>query len=228
MNTPSASPARLLSLFLGQVQEVPEEGSGEWWDKPWRSSFFRERQTAPCWLGYEGFRADEQADRRVHGGVDRAVCVYPDEHYPFWHETLTGVPLPQGAFGENFTTQGLLETEVCIGDHYQLGGAVVQVSQPREPCWKLARRWRVKHLTALVEQTGRTGFYFRVLQHGLVGPGDRFTLLKRPFPEWTPARCNPLRHHDKEDHTAALALAVCPLLSAVWKDALWARSRQEA
>jgi MOSC domain-containing protein YiiM len=155
------------------------------------------------------------------------VCVYPDEHYPFWHRTLTEVQLPHGAFGENFTTQGLQETEVCIGDRYQLGGAVVEVSQPREPCWKLARRWRVKHLTALVEQTGLTGFYFRVLQHGQVAQGDSFILLERPFPEWTLARCNQLRHHDKHNHAAALALAACPLLSAVWKDALWARSRQE-
>ena len=147
---------------------VTPQGSGEWWDKEWRTGFHKEAREGPCWLGYQGFRGDEVADTRYHGGVDKAVCVYPAEHYPFWNGVPGMAAAGPGGFGENLTTEGLLEEEVCIGDIHALGEALVQVSQPRQPCWKLARRWRVKDLALQVERTGRTGFYFRVLRHGEV------------------------------------------------------------
>lgn len=85
--------------------------------------------------GVRGFSGDEQADRKHHGGVEKAVCVYPVEHYEYWHEHLPELALPHGAFGENLTTSGLLESGVSVGDVYELGEAIVQVSQPRQPCW---------------------------------------------------------------------------------------------
>jgi MOSC domain-containing protein YiiM len=216
------------ALFLGRAQEIASTGTESWWDKPWSTGFYKQRQSAESWLGYEGLRGDEQADRRVHGGVDKAVCVYPGEHYPDWRAALRLPDLPLGAFGENFTTLGLLESTVCIGDVFSLGEARVQVSQPRQPCWKLARRWRIKDLTLQVERTGRTGFYFRVLHHGAFRAGDRLALLERPCPEWTIQRCNEVIHHEKDDLATARALAECRFLSATWKDSLWARATKPA
>lgn len=221
-------PATVAALHTGKVATLATGGTGEWWDKPWQTGFFKNAATGPVWLGYEGFRGDEQADRRVHGGTDKAVCVYPAAHYPYWTTTLPVADLPFGAFGENITLDGISETDVCIGDRFTLGEAEVQISQPRQPCWKLARRWQVKDLALQVEQTGFTGFYFRVLRHGHVRAGDSLSLIERPFPEWTIARCNEIMHHAKDDSEAARILSECPLLSASWKDSLWLRSEKKA
>ncbi len=213
----------VLALHTGPAAEVRPQGSGEWWDKEWRTGFHKRAQEGPRWLGYQGFRGDEVADTRYHGGVDKAVCVYPAEHYPHWRELPEMAAAGPGGFGENLTTEGLLEEEACIGDVFSIGEALVQVSQPRQPCWKLARRWRVKDLALQVERTGRTGFYFRVLRHGRVQAGDRFSLLSRANPQWTLDRCNLLMHHEKEDIAAARELSACAELSGSWKDSLWAR-----
>lgn len=216
--------ARVIALHWGKARAVSETGTDQWWDKAWQTGFFKERREGPQWLGYEGFRGDEQADRRYHGGVDKAVCVYPEEHYAFWRDQLALPDFPHGAFGENLTVRGLDESLACIGDIYTLGDAMVQVSQPRQPCWKLARRWRIKDLTARVESTGFTGYYFRVLRHGWVEQGGPLMLQDRSLPEWTIARCNDVMHREKDNREAARALAECSLLSASWKDSLWARS----
>lgn len=216
------------ALFLGRAQDITDTGSAQWWDKPWQTGFFKQLQTEPCWLGYGGFLGDQQADRANHGGVDKAVCVYPIEHYAEWRGTLRLPEVPHGAFGENLTTHGLIESSVCIGDVFTVGEARVQISQPRQPCWKLARRWRIKDLSAQVERTGRTGFYFRVLRHGTVAAGDAITLVERTCAEWTIERCNEVMHHEKDDLAAARALAGCPLLSGSWKDSLWARASRAA
>ena len=220
--------AKVLTLHLGRARQIESTDSGEWWDKPWQTGFYKEAQSGPCWLGYEGFRSDEQADRRYHGGPEKAVCVYPAEHYPYWRETLEFPSLPHGAFGENLTLDGLPESEACIGDRFLIGEATVQVSQPRQPCWKLARRWQVKDLTARVEQSGFTGYYFRVLHHGHVQSGDVLELIERPFPDWTIERCNQVMHHLLDDADSARSLAECPLLSSSWKDGLWLRVEKRA
>lgn len=216
---------KLISLQIGKPQTIQPSGTDEWWDKEWTTAFIKTPVMEPVWLGYEGLNGDGQADARVHGGVDRAVCVYPGEHYRFWRDTLQLPELPHGAFGENFTTFNLPESEVCIGDIYSIGDALVQVSQPRQPCWKPSRRWKIKDLALQIEQTGRTGFYFRILRHGLVQAGQSFNLLERPHPQWMVARCNEIFHHQKEDHAAAQALSDCPALSGFWKDHLSTRYR---
>jgi MOSC domain-containing protein YiiM len=216
---------KIVSIQIGPAAEIHAGGSTEWWDKPWRSGFIKQPTAQPVWLSYQGLKGDEQADRANHGGVDKAVCVYPLEHYAHW-QTVLGVPqLPFGALGENFSTADLLEEHVCIGDVYSVGDdARVQVSQPRQPCWKLARRWRRKDLASQVEQSGWTGFYFRVIRHGWVQAGDALELLERRCPNWTIRRCNDVMHHQKQDADAARKLSECPLLSASWRDALWART----
>ncbi len=221
------TPATLLSIQISGVTEIIGTGTDAWWDKPWTTAFYKRQVDGRIWLGYEGLRGDQQADRKHHGGVDKAVCVYGAEHYPGWRDSLNLAEMAHGAFGENFTVQGMAEADICIGDVFQIGAVRVEVSQPRQPCWKLARRWRIKDLTAQVEQTGRTGFYFRVLQHGWVHAGERFERVERPFPKLTIAHANDVMHHRKDDFAAARELALCPKLSASWKDSLWLRAENQ-
>ncbi|HLJ24267.1 MAG TPA: MOSC domain-containing protein [Candidatus Acidoferrales bacterium] len=115
---------------------------------------------------------DRQADLTVHGGRDKAVYAYPSEHYPFWKEQLPGVDLPWGAFGENLTTEGLLEEEVHIGDRFTIGGAEIVVTQPRLPCFKLNLKFDRHDMIKRFLASHFTGFYFRVLREGEVGAGD--------------------------------------------------------
>ena len=220
-------PSQLLSIQVSPVSEIATTGGDAWWDKPWTTGFYKQNVAGRIWLGYEGLRGDQQADRKHHGGAEKAACVYAVEHYPAWRDSLKLAEMAHGAFGENFTVQGMVEAEVCVGDVFQIGAARVQVSQPRQPCWKLARRWRIKDLTTQVEQTGRTGFYFRVLHHGWVEAGETLELLERPFPRLTIAHANGVMHHRKEDFAAAAELAMCPLLSASWKDSLWQRAENQ-
>ncbi len=211
---------KLISLQLGAVRQIASEATGQWWDEDWRTGLYKRPSAGPQWLGAQGFRGDEQADRKNHGGPDKAVCVYPAEHYPHWNQALGLTELPWGAFGENFTTEGLLETGVCVGDIFGIGAARVQISQPRQPCWKLARRWRIKDLPVQLENAGFTGWYFRVLEEGLVERGASFSLVKRPHPEWTIEQANQVMHHRKHDLAAARLLASCPSLSASWVNSL--------
>jgi MOSC domain-containing protein YiiM len=115
---------------------------------------------------------DEQSDLEVHGGEDKAVYVYPTEHYAYWGEQLPGVPLPWGVFGENLTVEGLLEDAVHIGDRFRIGAAEFAVTQPRMPCYKLALRFGRTDMVKRFMKSGRTGFYLAVLKEGEIGAGD--------------------------------------------------------
>jgi MOSC domain-containing protein YiiM len=214
----------LLSIQIGRPRTMPWAGGPGWGAADeWTSGIDKAPVEGGTWLGYKGLLGDEQADLKNHGGPDKAVNVYASEHYPFWESALAVDAMRPGAFGENFTLRGLVETDTCIGDVFAVGGVQVQVSQPRQPCWKLAR-WRgTRDLVLRVQQTGYTGWYFRVLREGEVRPGDTVTRLARPHPEWSVATANDVMHHRKHDHEAARALAACPALSASWKATLAVR-----
>jgi MOSC domain-containing protein YiiM len=125
-------------------------------------------------LNLEG---DRQADLSVHGGRDKAVYAYPSEHYAYWERELPGVELPWGSFGENLTTQGLLEGEVFLGDRYTIGGAEVVVTQPRIPCFKLNLKFQSDDMARRFLASLRSGFYFRVLREGEIGAGDEIVQI---------------------------------------------------
>lgn len=209
--------AQLISLQVGLPRQISPVGDATASDALWTSGIIKSPVQGDVWLGALNLVGDGQADLQHHGGLHKAVCLYPVEHYPYWQTVLNLVRLPYGAFGENFTTAGLLEETVCIGDSFQVGEAIVQVSQPRQPCWKLARRWGIKDLALQVQESGRTGWYFRVLQEGVVRAGEMMTLLERPYPRWTVATANTLMHQHKDDHEAIRALVACPLLSDNWR-----------
>lgn len=221
MNPPPDN-GSILSLQVGLPREVSETEAGDS-NKAWTTGFFKQHVDGPVWLGSLNLAGDGQADLVHHGGANKAVCAYSADHYPFWQRELECVEMQHGAFGENLTIAGLTEQDVCIGDTWSIGEVLVQVSQPRQPCWKLARRWNIKDLALQVQQTGRTGWYFRVLREGHVAMGMPMTLIERPFSEWTVDKANHIMHHDKQNFVDAARLASIPLLSSNWQESLLRR-----
>jgi MOSC domain-containing protein YiiM len=167
-----------------QVGLPAEHGADVISTTPWQSGIVKLPVDGPVWLDTLNLADDGQHDLVNHGGPWRAVLAYGAAHYPVWQAELAREHLPYGAFGENFTVSVATEDDVCLGDIYAVGAVRVQVSQPRAPCWKLARRWEIKDLAAQVEAKGWGGWYHRVLQTGFVQAGDDYTLLERPCPQW--------------------------------------------
>jgi MOSC domain-containing protein YiiM len=176
----------------------------------------------PLYLSRLNFEGDGQGDLIHHGGREKAVCVYPYEHYPFWENELR-TSLDYGAFGENLTIRGLLETDVCIGDVYKLGQAAVQVSQPRQPCYKLSVRYGAPEMPLKVQHTGYTGFYFRVLEEGIVSKADGLSLLQRHPHAVTVAYANRIMHRAKEEREGIARVLEVEALSENWRNTLLKR-----
>jgi len=212
--------ALVARLNVGLPKPLPYRG------KAVPSGFVKEPVGEPLWLSETGLEGDDQADKKNHGGPEKAVCVYPLEHYPYWEGRL-GRVLPAAAFGENFSTEGFAEPGVRIGDVYRVGdpvrGATVQVSQPRQPCYKLAARHGVKELALWVQRTGLTGFYFRVLEEGEVRAGDGISLVERPREAVSVAEANRVMHLNGYDREGIERLLAVPQLSASWRRTLGKR-----
>lgn len=213
--------ALLQSIQIGQPQRY-EPVEGEASKKGWTTAFFKTPVEGPILLGRLGLNGDQVAEKRVHGGPDKAVCVYSADRYPHWRDTLAepgfgAAGFGAAGFGENFTVTGLDESTVCLGDRWRIGSATVEVSQPRQPCWKLARRWKRKNLTLLVQQTGYTGWYVRVIEEGTVGPGDSIERIARVEPDWTIARANEVMYDLTDNADATAALAAIDTLAGSWK-----------
>lgn len=209
---------KLLSLQVGRPAEhVSELTDGQ--DAAWTSGIWKTSVAGRLRLDRINLDGDAQADLKNHGGPDKAVCCYAAEHYPGWRAALnkTEAEFPFGAFGENFTLEGLTEDAVCIGDLYTVGTARVQVSQPRMPCWKLGRRWERPGLPLEVSGSGQTGFYLRVVDPGEVGAGDELALTERPLPEWPVARVNQAMYVEKDDAALADTLSRLAGLAEAWR-----------
>lgn len=172
-------------------------------------------------VGFLGIAGDEQADLSVHGGPDKAIHHYPRDHYGFWAEALDRHALldAPGAFGENISTEGLVESEACIGDRYRLGTALVEISQGRQPCWKLGHRFGIASVPATVVKTRRSGWYYRVVEEGAVAAGDPLELVERPWPEWSVERVFGLLigGAGKREPDALRALGVMEQLATTWR-----------
>jgi len=182
------------------------------------SGIDKKERIGPVRVGIEGLEGDEQGDRRAHGGPDKAVHLYPREHYEPWITELGALPVlgAPGAFGENLSTTGLLESDVCLGDTVRVGGVVLQVSQSRQPCWRLNHRFGVADMARRVQERSRPGWYCRVLQPGELCAGDPIDLVERPYPEWPLERLIRLLYRsDPADPDLALALRL-PLVPS-WR-----------
>jgi MOSC domain-containing protein YiiM len=156
------------------------------------TGIFKEPVAGPLQLRRLNLDGDRQADLSVHGGPHKAVYAYPSEHYPYWRQELTGMDLPWGMFGENFTTTGLGEDELHVGDCFQIGSARVMVRQPRVPCYKVAAKFQRDDILERFLRSGRSGFYFSVEQEGQVASGDSFGLLSQDRDGITIAEMNRL------------------------------------
>ncbi|NQX95204.1 MAG: MOSC domain-containing protein [Erythrobacter sp.] len=166
----------------------------------------------------EGFAPDEQADRRVHGGPEKAVHLYPLDHHDVWRSELSDAAAlalldEPGAFGSNLSVSGITEEDVFIGDRFRLGSAVIEVNQPRQPCWKVDHRFGVKGMTARIVATGRSGWYFRVLEVGEVQAGDTLERIEDGDTDWSAARVFTALIQGKASREELEILAVHPRLS---------------
>jgi MOSC domain-containing protein YiiM len=221
-------PPTLVSSQVGQPTKYGRDDAADPHDRSWTTAFFKSPVAGPVFAGRTNIVGDAQADLENHGGVDKAVLAYAASHYDLWRRELARPELCFGGFGENLTIAGLTEESICIGDVWSLGEAMFQVSQPRQPCWKLARRWRITELAALVIANGRTGWYLRVLQAGWIEAGQDLTLIERPHPNWTVARANEVMHHRKSDKALARELTALPELSASWQASLRKRTESKS
>jgi MOSC domain-containing protein YiiM len=163
-----------------------------WGGATFKTGIFKSPVQGRVALRTTNLDGDRQADLSVHGGPNKAAYCYPAEHYDPWNVELPDRTRTWGAFGENFTTGGLLETAVSIGDRFRIGSAIVQVTTPRLPCFKLAAKFQRDDMIARFVRSGRCGFYFSVLEEGEVGAGDMFELLGREDPSLTVAEVNRL------------------------------------
>ncbi|HEX6043637.1 MAG TPA: MOSC domain-containing protein [Pyrinomonadaceae bacterium] len=164
---------KIISICVGRPRLVVRNG------EPVSTGIFKEPVNGRVMMRTLNLDGDRQADPTVHGGPLKAVYLYPSEHYPFWKQELPEMELPWGMFGENFTTEGLLETETHIGDRFRIGAAEVMVTQPRMPCYKLGIRFGRNDMLRSFLMSERTGFYLSVLKEGEVGAGDEFELIEK-------------------------------------------------
>lgn len=208
----------VVATLVGRPRAMPP-GPGA--RAAWTSSFVRD-EVAELELEREGPRGNVQVDTVNHGGVDKAVLAYAAGHYPRWRAELARDDLGWGGWGENLVLEGLDEEVVCIGDRYRIGGALVEVSQPRQPCWKLGARWAMPELTRRTIETARTGWYLRVVEPGVVRPGDPVILSSRPRPDWSVARATRVFFGGPVEDRGRLGEV--PELSGAWRMSLAPRS----
>lgn len=221
MNRTQASaapePGRVAAVLVGRALAFTRPGS--------ISAIDKRPVSGPMWVGFEGLVGDEQGDRRVHGGRDKALHLYAFEHYAAWRASfaqpadagryasaLALLDAP-GAFGENLATLGVTEAQLCIADRLRIGGALLEVSQSRQPCWKLNDRFGVADMALRVQQTMRCGWYCRVIEPGVLQAGDAIVLVERRWPQWTLQRLIDLLYRstlDRDQLRQAQALPLVP------------------
>jgi MOSC domain-containing protein YiiM len=208
---------RVVSVNVGQPREVI------WHGKPVLTSIYKYPVEGPLRLELEDFVGDRQADLTVHGGPDKAAYVYPAGYYDEWRRELPDDDLPWGAFGENLTMAGVTDTTVYIGDRFQIGSAEAQVTQPRIPCYKLGVRFGRDSFVKQFLQSGRNGFYFKVLRPGEITAGDAVTLLSRESHGVTVADIVRLYVSDRFDEEGMRRALSSPSLPGGWRE--WFQER---
>jgi len=202
----------LVSVNVGLPREV------DWRGRRVRTSIWKAPVPGRVHVDRLNLEGDRQSDLSVHGGPDKAVYAYPSEHYPYWRRELPGRDLPWGAFGENFTTAGLLEEDVQIGDHLRVGSAEFLVTQPRMPCYKLGLRFGRDDMVKRFLASGRTGFYLAVLREGDVGSGDPIEFTARDGHGVTVADIAALYTRDAENQGLLHRAIDLPALPESWRD----------
>ena len=205
---------KLVSVNVGRPRDV------DWGGRRVRTSIWKAPVTGRLHVNRLNLQGDEQSDLSVHGGPDKAVYVYPSEHYGYWTRELPGIDLPWGALGENFTTEGLLEDSVRIGDRLRIGSAEFAVTQPRMPCYKLGARFGREDMVKRFLASGRTGFYLAVLGEGEVGSGDPIAFTARDDNNVTVADITALYTRAADNQSLLQRAVALPSLPEGWRDYL--------
>ena len=164
---------KVLSVHVGSLQEMLRNG------KKIQTGIYKRKTEGPIKVTRLGLEGDDQANKKLHGGIYKAICVYPSEHYDLWKEELGKPDLSFGDFGENLTTVGLMEGDICLGDRLRIGSVEIVVTHPREPCITLNARLDTKDLSARIRKSGRSGFYFLVEREGIIKNGDFIEYINR-------------------------------------------------
>lgn len=201
----------LLELRRGRLKPLGPKGVP--------SGIYKEPVEGPLQAQKEGLFGDEQGDRRRHGGPDKALHAYPVEHYEDWIRDLPDLAeqFRPGAFGENLVLQGVREADICLGDQWQLGDCMLEVSQGRQPCWRLNLRFGRRDMARLLQHSGRSGWYFRVIRPGSLEAGTTGHLVARPNPSWTLERVADLLYRDRMNREALTEFAALPGLPESWR-----------
>jgi MOSC domain-containing protein YiiM len=202
---------KILSVNVGLPKEV------SWQGKLVTTGIFKETVKGPVMLRTLNLDGDQQADLTVHGGVTKAAYAYPSEHYGYWRTELPGVDLPWGMFGENFTTEGLLEENVYIGDRFRVGETELMVTEPRMPCYKLGIKFGRADIIKRFLASRRTGFYFAVVREGMVGTGDAMKLIGQEQQQISVADITRLYAFEKEDLKSLRRAIKVEALPESWK-----------
>lgn len=205
---------RLLSVNVGMPREV------SWQGEVITTGIFKEPVASALMLRTLNLDGDQQADLSVHGGTYKAAYAYPSEHYEYWRGELPDTDLPPGVFGENFTTRGLIEETVLIGDRFRIGEAEVVVTQPRMPCHKLGVKFESADMVKRFLASRRTGFYFAVLREGMVEAGDKIELIGREAESVSVADITRVYAFDKDDLATMQRAMKVETLPKSWKDRL--------
>lgn len=205
--------AHLLGLYTGQ----PEQR----WDGKAPSAIRKAIVDTPLLATPTGFAEDQQADLEVHGGPEKALHHYPAEHYSHWRSAFPGndSTYQPGGFGENLSTSGFTEADLCMGDIFAAGTARIQISQGRQPCWKLNQHTGNPGLAAAFQKTAKTGWYYRVIEQGTISIGDTVTLIDRPCPDWNLKDVILARFNPRLDPGIAKALSELYELAEPWRNA---------
>ncbi len=205
---------KLISVNIGGLTQTEVNG------RVVGTGIFKEPVEGPVLAGRRGLEGDRVVDLRVHGGEHKAVYAYPNEHYPVWAEELGRDDLAPGQFGENFTTEGLIEDAVHVGDRFSVGEAVLEVTQPRVPCFKLGIKMGDARFPKRFLQSMRCGFYLRVIEEGDVGAGDAIKLVE-PGPEQISIKTlYTLRFSEPRDRDEVKRALTIPALSGEWRQEL--------
>ena len=208
----TASHRATVSIFVGQVQALPVSG------RP--TAMYKQPVQAPVALGVNGFEGDDQADKRVHGGPDKAVHLYPTSHYAKLAAQFPDAAslMVLGSMGENIATPNLDEHDVHLGDVWQLGTALIQACQPRNPCWKIDERFGADGMALFIDQHLLTGWYRRVLQTGIVNPTDTLVLHEAASDAPTLHQAMTLWREHRPSLDELSVLSETPGIAKVWQD----------
>ncbi|MEJ2173430.1 MAG: MOSC domain-containing protein [bacterium] len=202
---------KLLSINVGRPREV------EWRGKVVLTSIFKQPVSGRVRVARLNVQGDGQSDLSVHGGAEKAVYAYPSEHYAFWRNELPDMEIPWGAFGENLTTEGLLEDKVHIGDRFRAGSAEFIVTQPRMPCFKLGMRFNRPDMVKRFLRSGRVGFYLAVVREGEIGAGDSIDLVAEDDSHVTVADVVQLYGADATNQELLRRASELPALPESWR-----------